>query len=80
MPRDYAYQLMRDVLEGVLPSLEATARTAKNPAGRKQLMAQIKQVREALSAAEEASREARTSPGTGSSQVGSATSPGSEAA
>jgi hypothetical protein len=80
MPRDYAYQLMRDVLEGVLPSLEATARTAKNPAGRKQLMAQIEQVRQALRAADEASREAMTSREFGSSQPGAAASPGSEAA
>jgi hypothetical protein len=75
MSRDDAYELMRDVLKGLLPSLERVARTAKNAPGRKQLMAQIDQVRQALRAAEEASREARIPPGAESS----ATLPGSEA-
>jgi hypothetical protein len=56
MPRDDACRLMREVLRGVLPLLEAMARTAKNPAGRKQLMAQVDRVKNALKAAEEASR------------------------
>jgi hypothetical protein len=30
MSRDQAYELMRDVLKGLLPSLETIARTAKN--------------------------------------------------
>jgi hypothetical protein len=75
MPRDYAYELMRDVLRGVLPTLEAMARTAKNAAGRKQLLVQIENVRQALKAAEEASREATTSLGPGNSEVRPAVSP-----
>jgi hypothetical protein len=80
MSRDQAYKLMRDVLEGVLPSLEAMARTAKNPAGRKKLMAQVDRVKHALKAAEEASREMPTSLDSGSSQLGAGMLPGSEAA
>jgi hypothetical protein len=79
MSRDQAYKLMKDVLAGVLPSLEAMARTAKNPAGRKQLLAQIEQVRKALRAAE-ASGEPVTSPPSEAGQVERATSAGSEAA
>jgi hypothetical protein len=56
MPRDHAYELMRGALEGVLPCLEAMARTAKNPAGRKQLVAQVEQVRQALAAAQAVSQ------------------------
>jgi len=47
MPRDHAYELMRGALETVLPCLEAMARTAKNAAGRKQLLTQIEQVKQA---------------------------------
>jgi hypothetical protein len=68
MPRDHAYELMRGALEGVLPCLEAMARTAKNAAGRKQLLAHVEQVRQALTAAQAVS------------QIGTNPSPGSEAA
>jgi hypothetical protein len=80
MPRDHAYELMRDVLIGLLPSLETMARTAKNAAGRKQLKAQIDQVRQALAAAEEASREMMSSEEIVKSQVGPAAPPDAEAA
>ena len=56
MPRDRAYELMREAIKGVLPSLEMIARTARNSAARKKLMVQIGQMKEALGAAEDASR------------------------
>ena len=56
MPPDQAYELMRDTLKALLPSLERIARTAKNPAARKKLMVQIQQIKDALAAAEEAFR------------------------
>jgi hypothetical protein len=68
MLREDAYELMRGALEGVLPCLEAMARTAKNPAGRKQLVAQVERVRQALGAAQAVS------------QLGTNPSAGSEAA
>ena len=61
MPRDHAYELMRDVLKGLLPSLERMARTAKNTSARKNLIVQIEQIKDALRAAEEASRQLTTS-------------------
>ena len=56
MPRDRAYELMTEAIKGVLPSLEMFARTARNSAARKKLMAQIEQMKEALGAAEDVSR------------------------
>jgi hypothetical protein len=76
MRGDHTYELMRRALEGVLPCLEAMTRTAKNPSGRKQLMAQVDQVRQALRAAE-VSGERIASHG---DQIERATSSGSEAA
>jgi hypothetical protein len=55
MPCEHAYELMRNALKAVLPSLETSARTAKSAAAKKKLMTQIKQVKEALQAAEQAS-------------------------
>jgi hypothetical protein len=77
MPRDDAYELMRDVLKGLLPSLERIARTAKNTPARKNLIVQIEQIQEALRAAEEASRELMTSREVGKAQREPAASPGS---
>ena len=80
MSRDQAYELMRDVLKGLLPSLERMARTAKNTPARKNLIVQIEQIKDALTAAEEASRQLMASREAGSSQVEPAASPSSEAA
>jgi hypothetical protein len=80
MPRDHAYELMRDVLKGLLPSLERIAGTAKNPAARKNLMVQIEQIKAALTAAENASRQLTISRGIEMSQLDPAASKGSEAA
>jgi hypothetical protein len=55
MPCEHPYELMRNSLKAVLPSLETFARSAKNGPGKKNLMTHIKQVKEALKAAEEAS-------------------------
>jgi hypothetical protein len=55
MPCEHAYELMRNALKAVLPSLETFARTAKSAPAKKKLMTQIKQVKEALQAAERAS-------------------------
>jgi hypothetical protein len=55
MPCEHAYELMRNGLEAVLPSLETFARTAKSVPAKRKLMMQIKQVKEALNAAEQAS-------------------------
>jgi hypothetical protein len=44
---------MRNALKAVLPSLETFARTAKSAPAKKELMTQIKQVKEALQAAEQ---------------------------
>jgi hypothetical protein len=55
MPCEHAYELMRNVLNAVLPSLESFARTARSAPAKKKLMMQIKQVKEALNAAEQAS-------------------------
>jgi hypothetical protein len=52
---DRAYELMKNVLKAVLPSLETFARIAKSASAKKKLMTQIKQVKEALKAAEQAS-------------------------
>ena len=54
MPRDYAYELMRNALKAVLPSVETFARTAKSAPAKKNLIMQIGQIREALKAAEQA--------------------------
>jgi hypothetical protein len=54
MPCEHAYKLMRNGLQAVLPSLETFARTAKSAPAKKKLMTQIKQVKEALKAAEQA--------------------------
>jgi len=80
MPRDHAYELMRDVLKGLLPSLERMARTAKNTPARKNLIVQIEQIKDALRAAEEASRQLMTSREVETSQLDPAASKGSEAA
>jgi hypothetical protein len=53
MPCEHAYELMRNALKAVLPSLETFARTAKSAPAKKKLMTQIKQVKEALQAAEQ---------------------------
>jgi hypothetical protein len=47
--------LMKNVLKAVLPSLETFARIAKSAPAKKKLMTEIKQVKEALKAAEQAS-------------------------
>ena len=80
MPRDHAYELMRDVLKGLPPSLETIARTAKNTPARKNLIAQIEQVKDALRVAEEAPPQLMTSQEVGHSQFEPAASPGSETA
>ncbi len=54
MPRDHAYELMRNALKAVLPSVETFARMAKSTAAKKNLMMQIGQIKEALKAAEQA--------------------------
>jgi len=54
MPRDHAYELMRNALKTILPSLETFARIAKSSSAKKSLMVQIKQIKEALTAAEQA--------------------------
>ena len=54
MPRDHAYELMRDALKAVLPSVETFARTAKSAPAKKNLIMQIGQIRAALKAAEQA--------------------------
>jgi hypothetical protein len=54
MPRNRAYELMRSALEAVLPSMEASVRLAKSSPAKKHLMTQIRQVKEALKAAEQA--------------------------
>jgi hypothetical protein len=54
MPRDHAYELMRNALKAVLPSFETFARTAKSAPAKKNLMTQIEQIKEALKAAEQA--------------------------
>lgn len=54
MPRDHAYELMRNALKVVLPSVETFARTAKSAPAKKNLMMQIGQMKEALRAAEQA--------------------------
>lgn len=56
MPRDHAYELMRNALSAVLPSVETFARTAKSPPAKKNLMIQIAQIKEALEAAEQATQ------------------------
>ena len=55
MPCEHAYELMRNGLKAVLPSLETFARTARSAPAKKKLMTQIKEVKEALQAAEQAS-------------------------
>jgi hypothetical protein len=55
MPCEHAYELMRNALKAVLPSLETFARTAKSAPAKKKLMTRIKQVKEALQAAERVS-------------------------
>jgi hypothetical protein len=55
MPCEHAYELMRNGLQAVLPSLETFARTAKSAPAKRKLMTQIKQVKEALNTAEQAS-------------------------
>jgi hypothetical protein len=54
MPRDHAYELMRNALKAVLPSVETFARMAKSAPAKKNLMTQIGQIKEALKAAEHA--------------------------
>ena len=54
MPRDHAYELMRNALRAVLPSVEMFARMAKSAPAKKKLMMQIGQIKEALKAAEQA--------------------------
>jgi hypothetical protein len=54
MSRDHAYELMRDALKAVLPSIEACIRLAKSAPAKKNLMTQIGQIKEALKAAEQA--------------------------
>jgi hypothetical protein len=54
MPRDHAYELMRNALKAVLPFVETFARMAKSAPAKKSLMMQIEQIKEALQAAEEA--------------------------
>ena len=54
MPRDHAYELMRNALNAVLPSVETFARMAKSAPAKKNLMMQIGQIKEALTAAEQA--------------------------
>jgi hypothetical protein len=56
MPRDRAYDLMRNALNAVLPSVETFARTAKSSPAKKNLMMQIEQIKEALKAAEQAAQ------------------------
>ena len=54
MPRDHAYDLMRNALKAVLPSLETFARMAKSAPAEKNLRMQIEEIREALKPAEQA--------------------------
>ena len=54
MPRDRAYQLMRSALEAALPAIEGCVRLAKSSPAKKHLMTQIRQMKEALKAAEQA--------------------------
>jgi hypothetical protein len=54
MPRNHAYELMRNALKAVLPSIETFARMAKSAPAKKHLMMQIGQIKEALKAAEQA--------------------------
>ena len=54
MPRDHAYDLMRNALKAVLPSVETFARMAKSAAAKKSLVMQVVQIKEALKAAEQA--------------------------
>jgi hypothetical protein len=55
MPKQRAYELMKDTLADVLPSMEACARAAKSAPAKKKLLAQIQQVKQVLKLAEEAS-------------------------
>jgi hypothetical protein len=54
MPRDHAYELMKNALKAVLPSVEMFGRMAKSAPAKKNLMMQIGQIKEALKAAEQA--------------------------
>jgi hypothetical protein len=62
MPRNRAYELMRSALEAVLPSMEASVRLAKSSPAKKHLMTQIRQVKEALRAAEQAAPQQSNDP------------------
>jgi hypothetical protein len=53
MPSDHAYELMRNTLKAVLPSLEMCARMAKSTPAKRNLSLQILQIREVLKAAEQ---------------------------
>jgi hypothetical protein len=53
MPTDDAYELMKDTLKAVLPSLEECVRMARSTPAKKHLKTHIGQVREALKAAEQ---------------------------
>jgi len=54
MPRDHAYELMKNALKVVLPVVETFARMAKSAPAKKNLIMQIAQIKEALRVAEQA--------------------------
>jgi hypothetical protein len=53
MARDQAFDLMRDALKNVLPTIEDLAKHAKNTAARRQAAARAEQIKAALQAAKE---------------------------
>jgi hypothetical protein len=54
MPSDHAYELLRDTLKAVLPTLESCARMAKSTPAKRSLNSQIGQIKKALKAADQA--------------------------
>jgi hypothetical protein len=53
MPTDDTYELMKDTLKAVLPSLEECVRMARSAPAKKNLKTHIGQIKEALKAAEQ---------------------------
>jgi hypothetical protein len=62
MPCEHAYELMRNALKAVLPSVETFARTAKSTPAKKKLMMHVEQIKEALALAEQDSMQAGHQP------------------
>ena len=53
MPKQRAFELMKNTLAEVLPSIEACARAAKSAPAKKKLLVQIQQIKAVLKLAEE---------------------------